>query len=62
MKSESSNVMYADRQLWNDYNAVAEVPLFDGAMPRSGATHDALWTIAENLVVGAAQAVRRTPT
>lgn len=62
IKSESSNSLYTDRQLWSDYNAVGQVASFDGGLPRPGPSHDAIWTVAENIIMGAANVVRRTPT
>jgi hypothetical protein len=61
LRSESSNTMYPDRQLWSQYNSVGQVAPFDGGLPKPGPANDALWTLAENLLVGAANVVRRAP-
>jgi len=61
IRSENGNTMYTDRQLWSEYNSVGQVSPFDGGLPKPGPANDALWTLAENLLVGAANVVRRAP-
>jgi len=61
LRSEYGNSIYTDRQLWSQYNSVGQVSPFDGGLPQPGPANDALWTLAENLLVGAANVVRRAP-
>jgi hypothetical protein len=65
MKSDYSEAMYADRQLWSTYNSLGQVPSMDGftsgAFGGGQSAGDAMWTVAERLLVGAATVVRRTP-
>lgn len=62
MKSESPGIsLYQDRQVWSAYNTLGQVAPFDGALPANPPANDAIWTLAEHLVVGAANVVRRHP-
>lgn len=72
MKSDSSissgSSLYQDRQVWSTYNSLGQVAPFEGGLPANvppgtglGGANDAIWTLAEHLVVGAANVVRRAP-
>ncbi|KAF8322707.1 hypothetical protein DL93DRAFT_2162825 [Clavulina sp. PMI_390] len=60
IKSESNGALDVDRRLWDSYNSFSRNSPFDGGLPHAEA-NDAFWTVAENLIVGAANVVRRLP-
>ena len=65
MKADYSEALYADRPLWTAYNTLGQVPSIDGftsgTLGGSQSAGDAMWMVAERLIVGAATVVRRTP-